>query len=332
MRLPPSVRYLPSRLQIVLNPWLWLGVLIAGIVGIYVWEYRQNPGQEPWQLSSTDSAGNSTSTDALLDSLTSEEQAVAAELDNIELLLSELDSDVSVLTSGGDSSAAASLNAALADTPGSAETESPVARLNRYIDEYTFIGTNARGVNLQTPQSGAAATQQPPESVLTLKPFLTADQNTSVLFQDFNRQLQQPENPSGTANPGNTTTTAEGSASDSTFSFDQTGVVPGTIDGLNRTFIRTTPNMSPPPGTTGYVPPVSVPSPAITSPGSGLTPASPTVPSFGTPVPAVTTPDRSQVLPPATNPVVTPIEIPTVDGTIQTTPQQPRNAWEAFFD
>lgn len=330
MRLPPSVRYLPSRLQIVLNPWLWLGVLITGIVGIYAWEYRQNPGQEPWQLSSTGSVGDSTSTDALLDSLTSEEQAVAAELDNIELLLSELDSDVSVLTSGGESSAAASLNAALADTPSSAETESPVARLNRYIDEYNFIGTNARGVNLQTPQSEAAATQQPPESVLTLKPFLTAEQNTSVLFQGFSRQLQQPENPAGTS-PGNTPT-AEGDASDSAFSFDQTGVVPGTIDGLNRTFIRTTPNMSPPPGTTGYVPPASVPSLANPSPGSGLTPASPAVPSFGTSAPAVTIPNRSQVLPPATNPVVTPIEIPTVDGTTQTTPQQPRNAWEAFFD
>ena len=119
MRLPPSVRYLPSRFQVALNPWLWLGILLTGVVGVYAWQYRQDSGQLPWQIGATGlgSSGDATSTDVLLESLTPEEQAVAAELDNIELLLAQLDSDVSALTTGGDASAAAALNEALADAP-----------------------------------------------------------------------------------------------------------------------------------------------------------------------------------------------------------------------
>ncbi|MEO1509080.1 MAG: hypothetical protein AAFU84_15695 [Cyanobacteria bacterium J06633_23] len=135
MRLPPSVRYLPSRFQVALNPWLWLGILLTGVVGVYAWQYHQGSGQLPWQIGATGlgSSGDATSTDVLLESLTPEEQAVAAELDNIELLLAQLDSDVSALTTGGDASAAAALNEALADAP-EVSSESSVERLTRSID------------------------------------------------------------------------------------------------------------------------------------------------------------------------------------------------------
>ena len=134
MRLPPSVRYLPSRFQVALNPWLWLGILLTGVVGVYAWQYRQDSGQLPWQIGATGlgSSGDATSTDVLLESLTPEEQAVAAELDNIELLLAQLDSDVSALTTGGDASAAAALNEALADAP---EVSSESSRSEEHTSE-----------------------------------------------------------------------------------------------------------------------------------------------------------------------------------------------------
>lgn len=345
MRLPPSVRYLPSRFQGILNPWLWLGILVSGVVGLYAWEYRQNPGQLPWQLGTTGfgSSGNSTSTDVLLESLTPEEQAVAAELDNVELLLAQLDSDLSALTTGGDSSAAASLNALSAGVEADA-AESTVERLNRYVDEYRFLGTDATGSNFQTARPGQATVgQQTTPSASTSQATEAAP---SALAEAFARQQAVPVTPN--SNASNTTSSigepvrgtapaaANSDQNSSTFSFDQgaidqTGVTPGSLDGLNRAFIRTTPNMSPPPGTTGYVPPATLPDFNRLNQAAGIAPL-PTQPSPGSSVPTVTAPDRSQVLPPAQSPVVTPLEIPTFDGSSQTTPNQPRNAWEALWD
>ncbi|MBE9070026.1 hypothetical protein IQ260_25625 [Leptolyngbya cf. ectocarpi LEGE 11479] len=348
MRLPPSVRYLPSRFQGILNPWLWLGILVSGVVGLYAWEYRQNPGQLPWQLGTTGfgSSGNSTSTDVLLESLTPEEQAVAAELDNVELLLAQLDSDLSALTTGGDSSAAASLNALSAGVEADA-AESTVERLNRYVDEYRFLGTDATGSNFQTARPGQATVGQQTTPSASTSQATNQTTAPSALAEAFARQQAAPAAPNSSAfsansrgEPARGTTPAEAPANSDqnspTFSFDQgaidqTGVTPGSLDGLNRAFIRTTPNMSPPPGTTGYVPPATLPDFNRLNQAAGIAPL-PTQPSAGSSVPTVTAPDRSQVLPPAQNPVVTPLEVPTFDGSSQTTPNQPRNAWEALWD
>ncbi|MEM8613132.1 MAG: hypothetical protein AAGF93_14015 [Cyanobacteria bacterium P01_H01_bin.105] len=352
MRLPPSVRYFPSRLQTVFNPWLWLGILVTGIVGVYAWEYRQNPGQL-WQLGEADSgfSGDSTSTDALLESLTPEEQAVAAELDNVELLLAQLDSDISALTAGGDLSAAASLNEALGI---SGETgESGVERLTRYIDDYSFLGTRARGSNFQAAKDNLAVpVQRPTESVLTLQS--EADQSSgaqasgvlppNALAEALARQQAEqaanstqtdsdPINSDLSTLPGsNSTATPSEGSNTPTFSFEQTdtGVVPGSLGGLNQPFIRTTPNMSPPPGTTGYVPPVSLPS--FNQGTNGASPFSTPPSGAFSNSPSVTVPGRSQVLPSAESSEAPPLEIPTFEESGQTTPNQPRNAWESFWD
>ncbi len=340
MRLPPSVRYLPSRFQVLLNPWLWLGVLLTGVVGVYALEYHQNPGRLPWQLSSTGlgQSGDSTSTDVLLESLTPEEQAVAAELDNIELLLAQLDEDLSVLTTGGEASAAASLNASStgvdadqADAP-EVLTESSVERLNRYIDEYRFIGTRAPGSNV-TPQrnEALALVQEPSETAQS--PSSIAQ--TSALADAFARQQARSEiavpEASTSELPGEVSLEDEIEADPSTLFFDQSGITAGSLDGLNRSFIRTTPNMSPPPGTTGYVPPASLPDFNRLNRSNGAVPTQPSA-GFGSSAPTVNIPERSQVLPPAQNSVVTPLEVPGFDGSSQATPNQPRNAWEAFWD
>ncbi|MEM7065604.1 MAG: hypothetical protein AAF572_20865 [Cyanobacteria bacterium P01_B01_bin.77] len=357
MRLPPSVRYLPSRFQGILNPWLWLGILVTGVVGLYAWEYRQNPGQLPWQLGNTGfgSSGNATSTDVLLESLTPEEQAVAAELDNVELLLAQLDSDLSALTTGGESSAAASLNALSAGVE-AGDAESTVERLNRYVDEYRFLGTDATGSNFQTARPGQSTVgrQTTPSASASQTTNQTTNAVPSALAEAFaQQQAAASANPAASNSSGIATTSSNGESTgaaatadtaagsnqnSSTFSFDQsavdqTGVTPGSLDGLNRAFIRTTPNMSPPPGTTGYVPPATLPDFNRLNQAAGIEPlpTQPSAGSFGT-VPTVTVPDRSQVLPPAQSQVVTPLEIPTFDGASQTTPNQPRNAWEAIWD
>ncbi len=356
MRLPPSVRYFPSRLQFIWNPWLWLGILITTIVGVYAWEYRQNPRQLPWQIDSTGlgSSGDATSTDVLLESLTPEEQAVAAELDNVELLLAQLDSDVSALTSGGESSVAASLNA-LGNGNGKSG-ESGVERLTRYIDEYSFLGTNARGSNIQIEQEEVLV-QRPVESILNLQPDATTQPDDvlplSALSQALARQQTASEvSPASPAqvdidsrglpvtvdtsnNPEIASEeTADNAATPTTFGFDQTGVVPGSLDGLNRSFIRTTPNMSPPPGTTGYVPPTSSPAFNQLNQSAGAssfpTPAQPSFDSFNSP--SSSAPDSSQVLPPADGVNTAPLATPTFDGAAQPVPDQPRNAWESFWD
>lgn len=339
MRLPPSVRYFPSRLQGVLNPWLWLGILVVGIVGVYAWEYRQNPGRLPWQIGTTGRGvtGDATSTDVLLESLTPEEQAVAAELDNIELLLAQLDSDVSALTSGGEASAAASLNEALGDAAGGT-SESSVERLTRYIDEYSFLGTGVRGSNIEVEQ-GEVPVQRPATSVLTLQPEAAeSDDNlqVNVLAEALTRQQAESEAAAPEIRVDDrglpVTEAAESTDDVSPFSFDQTDVVQGSLDGLNRSFIRTTPSMSPPPGTTGYVPPASLPTFNQLNRSAGV-PTVPTQSSFGSfdrSSPSV--PDRSQTLPPSAVDTVPQLETPTLGQGLQTTPSQPRNAWESFWD
>ena len=356
MRLPPSVRYFPSRLQVLLNPWLLLGILVTGVVGVYAWEYRQNPGQLPWQIGSTGlgSSGDSTSSDVLLESLTPEEQAVAAELDNIELLLAQLDSDVSALTSGGELSAAASLNQALGNASG-VPSETGVERLTRYIDEYSFLGTRARGSNIQSDQQeGVLPVQRPSESVLTSQP--DTNQPTTVLAPSALADAlarQEAEQDAATTSaqtpdvdsrglpvlPASdaAAATEQDNADTSTFSFGQvdTGVVPGSLNGLDRSFIRTTPNMSPPPGTTGYTPPASLSTFNGARQGANsanpFPAAQPATGAFGN-QPSINVPDRSQVLPSTDTSVAAPLEVPTFDGTSQDTSNQPRNAWEAFWD
>ncbi|MGD1854513.1 MAG: hypothetical protein ACFB2W_09690 [Leptolyngbyaceae cyanobacterium] len=334
MRLPPSVRYLPSRLQFALNPWLWLGILLTGIVGLYAWEYRQNPGQLPWQIGSTElgESGDSTSTDVLLESLTPEEQAVAAELDNVELLLEQLDSDVSALTTGGDTSAAASLNASGAEDLAE-QGESNVERLNRYVDEYSFLGTGARGANVGSEQPQSAQT----DSVLSLQPntdeLATTHALAAALAQQQNTSSATADGPAQATDPtGAAADEAPAENSPSQFSFDQpqSGVIPGSLQGLNRSFIRTTPDMSPPPGTTGYVPPASLsdfnrlnqqqPSPFGTQPSvdfSGTTPA---------------LPNRSQALPPTEVEGTAPLDTPAFNNAPQVNQNEPRNGWERFWD
>ncbi|NEQ51351.1 MAG: hypothetical protein F6K11_14625 [Leptolyngbya sp. SIO3F4] len=365
MRLPPSVRYLPSRLQFALNPWLWLGILLTGIVGLYAWEYRQNPGKLPWQIGQTGlgASGNSTSTDVLLESLTPEEQAVAAELDNVELLLAQLDSDVSALTIGGDSGAAASLNESADDVSG-VTTESSVERLNRYIDEYSFLGTGARGSNFQADNPQVITpVQRQTESVLNLRREPEPAPTTSVLGNTFvqqqlevstsnsqvdvslretgssgvdSRGLPTSESPADDSGTGDQTTNeAPNQAAFSFGQFDQTGVIPGSLNGLNRSFIRTTPSMSPPPGTTGYVPPASLSDfnrlnqqPSGASPFASQSGAG----SLGVTVPSTGNSDNSQVLPPASIDGATPLETPGFNNSPQNNQSQPRNAWESFWD
>ncbi|MEM1251591.1 MAG: hypothetical protein AAGI69_04095 [Cyanobacteria bacterium P01_H01_bin.21] len=324
----------------MLNPWLWLGILVTGIVGIYAWEYRQNPGQLPWQIGATGpgSSGDATSTDALLESLTPEEQAVAAELDNIELLLEQFDSDISALTSGGEESAAATLNESL---DGSEPTETSVERLSRYIEEYNFLGTGARGSNVEPERRpGASLAQQPltlqadePATVLPRSALSDALDRQQVEQEAASQQpvqesAEQPGNGSLAENPEGT------DAETSNFSFDQSGVVPGSLNGLNRSFIRTTPEMSPPPGTTGYVPPATLPSFSNQNQQAGVVPFStqqlPTR-SFESVTPS-SAPERSQVLPPAERGVNTPLQTPTVDSSSQPAPDPPRNAWDDFWN
>lgn len=346
MRLPPSVRYLPSRLTFASNPWLWLGLLLTGIVGLAAWEYRQNPGQLPWQVSSKSSrpAADVTSSAVTRESLSADEEAIAAELDNVELLLAQLDSDVTALTTGGEESAAASLNATADNVDGSSN-ESNVDRLNRYVDEYRFPGTGARDADVQA----IIPVQKPRDSVLTFQQTPDNGQTVSVLEDALARleltsrsdnptvssETTAESAPSGAAADATDDTNDAAASAPTTFSFgqlDQSEVVPGSLDGLNQSFIRTTPNMSPPPGTTGYVPPASLSDfnrlnqPSADSPfGTQPSPG-----AFGNTAPAL--PGGTQVLPPTVRNNPATLETPAFDNSSQNNQNQPRNAWENFWD
>ena len=183
-----------------------------------------------------------------------------------------------------------------------------------------------------TPQENqtSALVQQPS----TISDSSSPVPQTSALAEAFARQQSQTNVPTPSENIEEeelSETEVADSTDEYTLFFDQSGVSAGSLDGLNRSFIRTTPSMSPPPGTTGYTPPASLPDFNQLNRSTNTLPTQPAT-GFNSRTPSVNVPDRSQVLPPAQNSVVTPLETPGFDNSSQTNPNQPRNAWESFWD
>lgn len=295
MALPPPVRYWLIRFQRFNRPWIWSGMvllILGGVVGrqYYLhpeWYGRFNvPEDSPTEASLADT------------SLTPEEQAQIADIDNLNTLMQEIglapitpDGTETPLTpEAGDDTLLSLLQRTDASglsqaTPG-ATNESPFAD---YLDQYKFAGGSS-------PSQDAQRSQLPTSSSLS-QAGLRSDPNYSADGTATPSLLQQallnlpPEN-SSPDSPSQADESSEPTPTDPSTEGTFSGLQPppwlvqGSLPGSNQPFIRTTPEMSPPPGTTGYTMPMGAsPLPTVGSTNS--------YPALGAVTPSTAVPNLS---------------------------------------
>lgn len=293
MSIGNSLYYLGLRLRPLAKPIVWCPALVVTLMGILLWQYRVNP---EWS-GQFDVEGSTPGTGTLLpegEVLTDAETigATSEELDSGRSgfmgfledlgLLGTPSSEEVAGTEPEDQVVVDSLLSLLTD-PESASEEGAEEGLNRqlsgrrdpfaeYIEAYSLPGA-------VTPSSPRSSTSpgglgdlssilnllNPPSSqqdaLSSNTPGNAGSTGVTPLERSLNRRTETEANGSldrdaaiegeASGEEGQSANVAQGTAPNQ-------AVVRGNIPGQPFTFIRTTPQMSPPPGTTGYTPPASL--------------------------------------------------------------------------
>jgi hypothetical protein len=263
MATPAFLRYLPARLKPLRAPAVWAPLAVFTLISAFLWEYHHNPewfNRPPTSTLSRDS------------NLTPEEQAQLSEIDTIDVLLKESKlSSPSAATSAATTDAAKKATGATAEGADSsrnlADRDNPFAA---YEEEYKFP-TSASSTNapaapaLSTTLSGSSATA--PSSFNAGGGSATAAPTAplgSALSDALTRQQASRTAPAqgspASAAPASSLPTARSSGGSSGSSSEIfSGDLPSlpAAGSISAPYIRTTPAMSPPVGTTGYQPPAS---------------------------------------------------------------------------
>lgn len=299
MALPLSVRYFFARLQPLSKPVFWCPMLALGLIAGFAWQMRNDPEWLADYRSSLDtpaSAPGSTS-------LTDEQQAGLADVDNLDVLLGESQNSSTPTQAaekpkdgrGDQQNALLALlqkttnqsndQATQAQNAGSsAQSQSPFAA---YLQNYTIPGSaeaianpgnanptpsgNSLLLNLSSPlgsalssalfgnnQTGANPSRpmSPLEAALGLQQV--ASNNTNNAEDSQTASTSDPSGRTASANSPTASNTTGNTTGTATVPFSQAGVVQGSIPGSPLSFIRTTAQMSPAPGTTGYTQPTTI--------------------------------------------------------------------------
>lgn len=256
MVLPSAVRYQMVRLSALSRPLrrpvVWGTLATLGLLAVVVPQYLQNPA---W-LSQYDSDVDSAVVDpgAELGALSNEDLADLAEIDNLALLLNQLQP---VTATALDAPTADSAPLALPEATPEPEGANPFAQ---YLERSQFRVSPA--ANGSSERNAGASTPAPGQPQSRPNEDAAATQQLSPLQQALNnRAIAAP------ASTPETDSTAEAPTSGLT---PPPWMVEGSLPGVDQRFIRTTPQMSPPPGTTGYTaPPGLAPSPVTAAPAQG---------------------------------------------------------------
>ena len=266
-----GLRALFNRLRFLGRPLPLATTVGVVLLSVFVWDYLRHP--EWFGAFDTTEAGPNEDLD--LSGLTPEEQAAVSNIDNLTLLFRELGVEsgavpaIQALPDAADEEGTnAFLNETLAlsrpNSTSSALGESP---FTRYLDQYRF-SSNTPTANQIGSRSG--------DRLSDINPFRQPTRNERI-------QENQPYNPLSAAlqNQAGLSSVAEaeedtplanelrsqstGSRQNGATTADSTGqqsLPPGefssqtvTIPGVDLPVLPTLPQMSPPPGTTGYTPP-----------------------------------------------------------------------------
>ncbi|MGF1516460.1 MAG: hypothetical protein ACFCVB_01455 [Nodosilinea sp.] len=261
MVLPSAVRYQMVRLSALSRPLrrpaVWGSLAMLGLLAVVMPQYLQNPA---W-LSQYDADIDSPVVDpsAALGTLSSEDLADLAEIDNLSLLLNQLQP---ITATALEAPTIDSEGLALPEATPEPQGASPFAH---YLERSRFrVSPAANGSGEANPGSSTLAPGQQ-------QPFSQGDAaaapQLSPLQQALNNRLSAPAEPASPTSPAETGGNAEAPTSGLT---PPPWMVEGSLPGVDQRFIRTTPQMSPPPGTTGYTPPPGLgASPATIAPAQG---------------------------------------------------------------
>lgn len=282
MALPLSLRDWLVRGQTLNRPMVWGTALGLGVLGVAGWQYLGHP---EW-LDQFELAPNNPARPGSASNLSAAEQASLAEIDNLSLLLNQLQPETAQrLDSANSALPSARLEtrpsltqpvprqAGLNGSP--SQVESPFAA---YLEQNQFrAAASPTGTAESFPRDGnprfggrtslAALSGQPPGAA-----------STAPTLSPLQQALQQQADSQSQLSPslGQTTTNPESSIPPTDDATSLTGLTPppwaaaGNIPGVSQSFIRTTPEMSPPLGTTGYTQPASLqrPGPSLALPSA----------------------------------------------------------------
>ncbi|WP_017299764.1 hypothetical protein [Nodosilinea nodulosa] len=326
MSLPPALRYRLVRLQPIgrqlRRPTVWGTLAALGLMAAVGPQYFNHPEWRSQYDPAVASPAVAPGTE--LGTLSNDDLANLAEVDNLSLLLNQLPPNAS---SPSDIPAAKGISAAAADglslpkatpddTLGGTESTNPFAQ---YLERSRFRfnpaasreaierdSTMALGSGSLTtgPVFGSSSSETP-------LPFSSAPAGGPQLSP-----LQQALNvgsgpragqPSGLGAAPDPRAGASGAGSDPATATSgitpQPWMVEGSLPGVDQRFIRTTPQMSPPPGTTGYAPPPSLsPTSGTVAPAQGTTNPAALNLDFGAPVTAPAGSGQRQLQPNAIAP------------------------------
>ncbi len=319
---PPAVRYRLVRLKAISRPLrrpvVWGTLAALGIGAVVVPQYLSHPEWRSQYDAAVDSPAVNPDTD--LSALSSEDLADLAEIDNLALLLNDL-----------QPTASTALEVPTADTdrlalPQAAPAEDPASPFAQYLERSRFrfsptpsdavdegkpaIRAAIRpGIALENRSSTIAPGQRQPLSGSTSTEGLPPSPLQQALSERLSRSAQ-----STSAEPSAETRSAANSPTEAPTSglTPPPWMVEGSLPGVDQRFIRTTPQMSPPPGTTGYTqPPGLSPSSAVSAPEQGaIAPARLNL-DFGSPVTAPAGGEQVRSQPgPLNNSVSTPLPQP----------------------
>ncbi len=277
MNLPPALRYRLVRLQSLgrsLNrPTVWGGLGLLGLLAVAVPQYLRHPEWRSQYNPAVDSAAVDPNTN--LGTLSSDDLADLAEIDNLAVLLDQMQpTTATALEEAGRSPNTDPLALPTATD----EQQIPTSPFANYLERSRF--------RFSPLASGSEAD------------FLNATQSLGQSLADPAMSSENAPQPSALQQALNQRFSASAAAPSEAMSTDRTPVaeatptdnltpspwmVEGRLPGVDQRFIRTTPQMSPPPGTTGYtLPPTLAPSPAAVAP---VAPAALNL-NFGTPATA----------------------------------------------
>lgn len=282
------LRYLPARLKPFGNPAVWAPLAVFTLLSVFIWEWRKNPdwfNRQP--VTTINPASN----------LTPEERARLSEMGNLDALIegSGVSSDADAVTS--------QINPGSPVLPESEEGEAtPSGEGTRFDNPFTQYENEYRFGGAANPAAAIGSTIIPSEAIAPtssanntagnrrINPSArstfdfgdglvnpAAPNTNSVLSQALNRQLAaESSQQDNSANSTQAFDTGNGSSS-ATFNPPRSSSSSGnTINlpvappaarspgsAIPNTFIPTTPDMSPPVGSTGYQAPASSSLPAF---------------------------------------------------------------------
>jgi hypothetical protein len=280
MVLPPALRYQLIRMKALNRPALWGLLAGLGLLVVAGHQYRQHP---EWLGQFELDADNSLRS-GLDPTLSPEEQAELAEIDNLSLLLNQMQPTTTAAIEQPEllqEIDETNLSLPEPDSPSllthplPTTAESP---FEQYLERNQFRSVNRTAqpdIGSNQPNSPLSPGNLPAGS------SRAASENAPSPTSPLERALLEQRTNSGTNADTATATSQNREGSNQTNSIESQSapgepalppwmVQQGSIPGVNQSFIRTTPQMSPPPGTTGYTLPPSLPVPAPTAGQSGI--------------------------------------------------------------